>query len=102
MNSDMLWLVMLTLAASPAVAATDAPAHAASAPSYSEKVDRADGSGPAANAEASVHRGARKAGHAVKRSAKKTGEAVGKGLRSTGNAIERAGEKVENKSTGQP
>lgn len=93
MNSDMLWIVLLTMAAGPAVAADTRPAT-----TYSEKVEQADGSGPAANAEASVHRGAKKAGHAVKQGAKKTGEAVGKGLRKTGDAVENAGEKLERKS----
>lgn len=93
MNNDMLWIVLLTLAAGPAVAADS---HADS--TYSQRVQQADGSGPAANAEASMHRGAKKADHAVKHGAKKTGQAVGKGLEKTGEAVDRTGEKLEKKS----
>lgn len=93
MNSDMLWIVLLTMTASPALAADASPGT-----SYSDKVQKADGSGPAANAEASVQRGARKTGHAVKQGARRTGHAVGQGLQKTGRAIDRAGEKLEGRS----
>lgn len=71
MNSDLLWLVMLTLAAGPAAGTADPPAQAANVSSDREKVERANGNGLAANAEASAHRGARKTGHAVKTPGKK-------------------------------
>lgn len=92
MNRNTPWIVVLALAAGSAFAADN------TGTSYGEKVQQADGSGPAANAEASMQRGAKKAGHAVKHGAKKTGQAVGKGLQKGGDAVDRAGEKLENKS----
>lgn len=90
MKRSLCCLALLTL-----VAGT---AFAADTPTYGEKVQQADGSGPAANAEASMHRGAKKAGHAVKQGAKKTGQAIGKGMEKTGEAVDHAGEKLERKS----
>jgi hypothetical protein len=91
MKRPLSCLALLACVAGTAFAADNAT-------SYGEKVQQADGSGPAANAEASVQRGAKKAGHAVKQGVKKTGQAVGKGLQKTGEAVDRAGEKLEHKS----
>lgn len=58
--------------------------------------------GPAARAEASMKRGAHRAGQAIRHGAEKTGHAVGKGVRKTGEAIGRGGEKLEDASKPKP
>jgi hypothetical protein len=58
--------------------------------------------GPAARAEASIKRGAHRAGHAIRHGAEKAGHAVGKGVRKTGEAIGRGGEKLEDAARPKP
>lgn len=58
--------------------------------------------GPAARAEESAKRGARKAGHAVAHGARKAGHAVAQGARKTGDAMRRTGEKMGGTSKSNP
>ncbi len=61
-----------------------------------------DSPGPAARAEESMKRGARKAGHAIEHGATATGHAIKKGAQKTGDAIRHVGEKIQGATTSSP
>ena len=64
---------------------------------------RADaGAGPMARTEASMKRGAKRAGSAIERGAKKTGNAIKRGATKTKAAVARTGERMGGSSTAPP